>query len=205
MLGATSGELRMPRLGRNVCTLACLAGLTASVVHPLAAAAQTTPPPPAGQGQPAQPPGQTPAPPPSQPPAGGSGAPAVSPGTAGAPGQAAQPGVRAVDPTTVRLTFYTVRPADMLMSKFLDTDVYNLRNEEIGEIEDVIIDEGRTLRAVVISVGGFLGIGDRHVAVEPGSVVITRGEGGSTRAVVNTTREELEKAPEFKFEGNMRR
>jgi sporulation protein YlmC with PRC-barrel domain len=193
-----SSERRKSSLGAYVWSFACMAGLTASALHPLPAAAQSTTPPPANQAQPAPPPAQTP-PPSAQPSAGGSSAGATSPGST------TQPGIRAVDPATVRLTFYAVRPVDMLMSNFMDTDVYNLQNEEIGEVEDVIIDEGRTIRAIVISVGGFLGIGDRNVAVEPGSVVITRGEGGSIRAVVNATRENLEKAPEFKFEGNMRR
>ena len=121
------------------------------------------------------------------------------------PGQTAQPGIRAIDPATLRLTFYTVQPADMLASNLIGLDVHNLQNEEIGEIEDLIVDNGKTLRSVVISVGGFLGIGERHVAVDPGSVVITREAGGSLKAVVNTTRDDLRKAPEFKFEGNLRR
>jgi hypothetical protein len=199
MLEAIAGQLHRPYRTVHVWTVACIAGLSAFALHPVIAAAQTTPPPPATQTQPAAPPAQTPPATAAQPPASG-------PGTnATASGATTPPGVRAVDPTTVRMTFYTVRPADMLMSNFMDTDVYNLQNEEIGEIEDVIIDEGRTIRAIVISVGGFLGIGDRNVAVEPGSLVITRGEGGMIRAVVNTTREDLQRAPEFKFEGHLKR
>lgn len=130
----------------------------------------------------------------------------TAPGASGS-GQAAQPGIRAVDPTTVAMTFYTVQAADMLASSLMDLDVHNLQNEEIGEIEDLIIDNGKTIRAVIISVGGFLGIGERTVAVQPSSVVITReGTGaGNLKAVVNTTREDLKKAPEFKFENNMAR
>ncbi|WP_201863869.1 PRC-barrel domain-containing protein [Microvirga soli] len=117
----------------------------------------------------------------------------------------AQPGIRAVDPTTVRLTFYTVQPADMLVSNLLDADVYNLQNEEIGEVEDIIVDQGRVIRAVIISVGGFLGLGERNVAADPGSLVLMREAGGDIRVVANTTREDLQNAPEFKFEGNMSR
>lgn len=119
--------------------------------------------------------------------------------------QLAQPGIRTVDPTTVRLTFYTVQAADMLVSNLLDADVYNLQNEEIGEVEDVIVDEGRVIRAVIISVGGFLGLGERNVAADPGSLVLMREAGGEIRVVANTTREDLQNAPEFKFEGNMSR
>lgn len=116
-----------------------------------------------------------------------------------------QPGIRAVDPATVRLTFYTVQPADMLASNLLDADVYNLQNEEIGEVEDIVVDQGRVIRAVIISVGGFLGLGERNVAADPGSLVLMREAGGEIRVVANTTREDLQNAPEFKFEGNMSR
>ena len=122
-----------------------------------------------------------------------------------APEQKSNWGIRAVDPTTLRLTFYTVRPADMLASNLLELDVYNLQNEEVGEIEDVIVDNGKTIKAVVISVGGFLGLGERHVAVEPGAIAITRTGEGELRAVVNSTRDDLKNAPEFRFEGAMTR
>lgn len=134
----------------------------------------------------------------SAPPAATTAAPATPAGPAG------QPGIRTVDPTTVRMTFYTVGAADMLASNLMDMDVHNLQNEEIGEIEDLIVDEGKTIRGVVISVGGFLGIGERRVAVQPGSIVVTR-EGDDWKAVVNTTKDELQKAQEFKYEGNLRR
>ena len=123
-----------------------------------------------------------------------------------APSATTQPGVRAVDPTTVAVTFYTVMPADMLAENLIDADVYNLQNEEVGEIEDLIIDAGKTVRAVVIGVGGFLGMGERRVAVDPGSLIINRGANGEiARVVINTSRDSLKNAPEFKFEGNMRR
>ena len=121
------------------------------------------------------------------------------------PGQTAQSGIRAVDAATLRMTFYTVRPADMLASNLIGLDVHNLKNEEIGEIEDLIVDEGKTVRGIVIGIGGFLGMGERHTAIEPGAIVITREREGALKAVVNTTREDLQKAPEFKFQGNVAR
>jgi sporulation protein YlmC with PRC-barrel domain len=130
----------------------------------------------------------------------------TSPGTPGStttPGSAAQPGqagIRSVDPAgAVKLTFYSVQAADMRASKLIGTDVYNLQNENIGEVSDLIIDNGKNIKAVVLSVGGFLGIGDRTVAVQPGSVVLTEQNDGSARMVVNTTKEELKNAPAFNF------
>lgn len=114
--------------------------------------------------------------------------------------QSAPGGLRSVDPgTQVKLTFYTVQPADMRASKILGTEVYNLNNENIGEVEDLVIDNGKTIKGVVVSVGGFLGIGDRNVALDPRSVVLTEQPDGSARFVVNTTKDDLKNAPPFNF------
>jgi PRC-barrel domain len=122
------------------------------------------------------------------------------------PGQSAPPGgLVAVDPTTVVLRFYTVQPVDTVASRLLRTDVYNLQSERIGRIEDLVIGGGRDVAAVVIGVGGFLGIDERYVALPPQAVVLTRQPSGSLRAVVDATRDSLRNAPEFKYEGNLRR
>lgn len=148
---------------------------------------------------------QSPPPQAAQPTLSSPSGPASAPSATTPSGPAAQPGIRAVDPATLRLTFYTVRPVDMLASKLIGLDVHNLKNEDIGEIQDLVVDEGKTIRGVVLAIGGFLGIGERYTAVEPGAIVVTREPGGSLKAVVNTTREDLQKAPEFKFEGNVAR
>jgi len=125
-------------------------------------------------------------------------APAAAQGGANQQGSSA--GVRQVNPAaSMRLTFYQVQAADMRASKLLGADVYNLNNEKIGDVEDLIIDNGKNIKAVVVSVGGFLGIGDRNVAVQPGSVVLSEQQDGSARLVVNTTRDDLKNAPAFNF------
>lgn len=58
---------------------------------------------------------------------------------------------------------------------------------------------------MVVGVGGFLGIGERHAALPPGAMVLTRQPNGSMRAIVNATRDESRNSPEFKFEGNVGR
>jgi hypothetical protein len=54
-------------------------------------------------------------------------------------------------------------------SRLIDADVYGANDREIGEIEDIIIPLGGGAPVAVLSVGGFLGIGERHVAVPWGS------------------------------------
>ena len=50
-------------------------------------------------------------------------------------------------------------------SKLAGVDVYNEANEKIGEINDVILDRSGKVANVILGVGGFLGLGERYVAV----------------------------------------
>src|SRR5215468_6097655 len=50
-------------------------------------------------------------------------------------------------------------------SKVVGLNVYNDSNENVGSINDLLMDKSGSIKAVVISVGGFLGVGARLVAV----------------------------------------
>jgi sporulation protein YlmC with PRC-barrel domain len=50
-------------------------------------------------------------------------------------------------------------------SKLMGLDVYGTDNQKIGDIRDVLLDRNGEAKAVVIGVGGFLGIGEKDVAV----------------------------------------
>src|SRR5947209_11341825 len=51
------------------------------------------------------------------------------------------------------------------MTKLKGLNVYNNNNEKLGSIEDLLVDKSGQIKAAVIGVGGFLGIGDHQVAV----------------------------------------
>jgi sporulation protein YlmC with PRC-barrel domain len=55
-------------------------------------------------------------------------------------------------------------------SKLEGMDVYNNGNEKIGDISELILDQTGRVEAVVIGVGGFLGIGEHNVAVPFGQI-----------------------------------
>jgi sporulation protein YlmC with PRC-barrel domain len=64
------------------------------------------------------------------------------------------------------IQYITQGRPDMWRASQLDgVDVYNQNNERIGEVDDVLVDKSGKVEAVVIGVGGFLGIGERNVAV----------------------------------------
>ncbi|MBM1172800.1 PRC-barrel domain-containing protein [Microvirga arabica] len=63
-------------------------------------------------------------------------------------------------------SFMTQREPGMYSaSEIIGKDVLGANNEDIGEIGDVLIDRSGQVRAVVVDVGGFLGIGETHVAI----------------------------------------
>jgi len=56
-------------------------------------------------------------------------------------------------------------PGQWRASKLVGVDVYGTDNAKVGDIREVLVDRGGTAEAVVIGVGGFLGIGEKDVAV----------------------------------------
>ena len=50
-------------------------------------------------------------------------------------------------------------------SKLMGLDVYNEANEKLGDINELILDKNGKVNAVVIGVGGFLGMGEHDIAV----------------------------------------
>src|ERR1700749_3047949 len=54
---------------------------------------------------------------------------------------------------------------DWRASKVVGLNVYNEKNENVGSINDLLMDKSGSIKAAVISVGGFLGMGARLVAV----------------------------------------
>jgi sporulation protein YlmC with PRC-barrel domain len=54
---------------------------------------------------------------------------------------------------------------DWRVSKVVGLNVYNEKNENVGSINDLLMDKSGSIKAAVISVGGFLGMGARLVAV----------------------------------------
>ena len=95
--------------------------------------------------------------------------------------------------------FSTVSKDEMFSSKLKGLNVYNQKDENVGEITDIAL-KNNQVDALILSVGGFLGVGEHYVAVSPSSVSI-RHEAKNDKwvASMNTTKEALKEAPEFKY------
>lgn len=99
--------------------------------------------------------------------------------------------------------FIQSKPADMMTSRLIGADVYNNQNEKLGEIEDLVFEDGKTLNGVVVSVGGFLGMNERYVMIDPSSIVVSKDgdDDDDWKAVIDTSREALTNAPKFEYGG----
>ena len=95
--------------------------------------------------------------------------------------------------------FSTVSKDEMFSSKLKGLSVTNQKDETVGEITDLAI-KNHEIDALILSVGGFLGMGERYVAVSPASVNVRYDtKNNKWLASMNTTKEALKDAPEFKY------
>ncbi|MDM9623782.1 PRC-barrel domain-containing protein [Rhizobium sp. S96] len=82
---------------------------------------------------------------------------------------------------------------------YIGQPVYNGQNESIGNVNDLIMKKDGGLVAAVIGVGGFLGIGEKNVAVPMDKVTVAQNtDDGSVKLTTSETAESLKAAPEFK-------
>lgn len=98
--------------------------------------------------------------------------------------------------------YVNVPSSDDLSSKVIGLDVYNSDNKDIGKIKDIALNRDGDASAYILSVGGFLGMGDHYVAVSPSAVDITYNSGSKQwHASMNASADQLKAAPEFKYSG----
>jgi hypothetical protein len=106
-------------------------------------------------------------------------------------------------------------PNDVLASSLIGMRVYAVQNDidatkaypaearkewaDVGEVNDVVLDWAGGVKAVVLGVGGFLGVGEKNVAIEMASLRKVRESADSNDwfLVVNTSKEMLTNAPAY--------
>ncbi|WP_026613000.1 PRC-barrel domain-containing protein [Ensifer aridi] len=178
---------------RLISSVAAGALLVGVAVAPTSFAQQTTTPPaPAPETQtmepaPATPDATTPAP---------------------APGEQAQtpaPADKSTEMAAGEATYLTEQAEDQISANtYIGQSVYNPNDESIGEINDLIIKKEGGVAAAVVGVGGFLGIGEKNVAVPFDKIEVTEDAEANTMKLTTTeTAESLKAAPEFKTKSQL--
>ena len=79
--------------------------------------------------------------------------------------QTAQPTDRTTTPAATADSNKLMLKGNWRASKLMGLDVYNEANEKLGDINELILDKSGKVNAVVIGVGGFLGMGEHDIAV----------------------------------------
>ncbi|CTQ32039.1 PRC-barrel domain-containing protein [Jannaschia rubra] len=74
--------------------------------------------------------------------------------------------------------------------------VYGVGDDIIGEIGDLIMSDGGQVDRAIVDVGGFLGLGEKHVELPFDSLSVMRGD-GDVRVYIDATQEQLEALPEY--------
>jgi hypothetical protein len=83
-------------------------------------------------------------------------------------------------------------------SNILNASLKNAAGESIGDVNDLLLDSTGKISHVIVGVGGFLGIGERNVALKFEQVQLTRDSNNRLTATANVTKESLKSAPEWK-------
>jgi sporulation protein YlmC with PRC-barrel domain len=87
---------------------------------------------------------------------------------------------------------------NMRASELIGLDVRNTQNESIGQIKELVVDLRGDVQAVVVSAGGFLGLGDRNVAIDWKQLQFNREKGGLV-ASLSMSKDQLKSLPEYKL------
>ena len=108
-------------------------------------------------------------------------------------------------PKTVAPKFESVPQDAVLSYNLVGLNITDAQNSTVGEIKDLVIDHDK-LTGYIVSVGGFLGMGEHYVAVSPSTVGLAYNETDKKwKATINATKDELKAAPQFKYEGKFKR
>ncbi|WP_455478135.1 PRC-barrel domain-containing protein [Bartonella sp. B10] len=95
--------------------------------------------------------------------------------------------------------YVTPSATDFVASSLIGASVYNIEDENIGEVKDIVLRENN-IAGIVIAIGGFLGIGESYVVVSPETIQMTN-DYGKWKLITNATKDSLKEAPRFKYEG----
>jgi putative membrane protein len=94
----------------------------------------------------------------------------------------------------------TAMPGDSVsVTDYYKQNVYDASDNTIGEVSDVLLDKDGHVRAVILSVGGFLGLGAKYVSVPFNALHMTE-KNDKRYLVMDTTKDALTSAPGYQYD-----
>lgn len=118
------------------------------------------------------------------------------------PPAAATPSTISGAPTNPDLTVATVKmQGGLRASKLIGSAVYNDQNEKVGSVDDLIMKDGNHIVMAVLSVGGFLGIGNKLVAVPFDQLHLDTNKDVTKVTMPGASKDALNGMPTFTYGG----
>jgi sporulation protein YlmC with PRC-barrel domain len=117
-------------------------------------------------------------------------------------GAMAQNATTTATPAPGTLGGYTATDSDNLATEIIGKQVYASAAadaEHIGDINNLVVGEDGSIQAAIIGVGGFLGIGEKNVAVNMDELEFVTAADNTERYILPTTKEALNAAPAFEW------
>ena len=87
--------------------------------------------------------------------------------------------------------------SDWLVGNLIGKSVVNADNESIGDVNDLVTDQNGKIIAIVVGAGGFLGIGEKDVAIRFEDVKLARDENNDVKIIADLDKETLASAPDY--------
>lgn len=115
-------------------------------------------------------------------------APAPAAPSVSTPGATNAPAATVTDPA--------MAPGQADAKKLIGRNIKNANNDTVGEIKSVHLDKDGKVQTVIVGVGGFLGMGEREVALAWSDLQISNN---GEQVMVNMTKDQLKGLPEYKY------
>lgn len=115
-----------------------------------------------------------------------------------APAQAADPAATTAEMAPANDGFVAATPEQITAEALTGASVYDTNDQRVGEVAELILDADGNAQQAVVDVGGFLGIGEKPVALDMSKVKIMKAASSDElRVYVGDTKEQLEAMPTY--------
>jgi len=96
-------------------------------------------------------------------------------------------------------TLKTARADSWTVTNYYKQSVYDTKQNKIGSVDDVLLDKSGKVSALIVGVGGFLGMGEKDVAV-PFEAVKAEKKDGKWYLTLDETKDSLKAATGYKYD-----
>ncbi|MCB9992005.1 MAG: PRC-barrel domain-containing protein [Rhodospirillales bacterium] len=97
---------------------------------------------------------------------------------------------------TEKLSYITINPA-MTAKVMIGADIHDTNGKTIGNVDDILVDEKGAAKSIIVSHGGFLGLGTKEAALDYGMVMRKSTNGD---LIVPVTEQSLKQAKPFSYD-----